>query len=172
VFEWARWSRRALLVAGAITLIGGGVSLFGQPAREILYHMDPPRTICAAHGCTSVYRLEVGNSGHEPQDQVFVRLRRDVVDRALLPVWVRDFGKIDRRVEVRDEGEVRRYALGRVEPRVRVEVTVILQAPSEAAREPWERVLAGVEAPGARLATGHAAWTMVLRAWFAILSLF
>jgi hypothetical protein len=31
-----RWCRRALTLVGIVALVSGGISIFGQPAREIL----------------------------------------------------------------------------------------------------------------------------------------
>jgi hypothetical protein len=172
VRDWARWCRWTLTAAGVVALVSGGVSLFGQPDREILYAADPPLTACSPHGCTFIYRLEVGNSGALRQDEVIVRLRREVIESAVLPVRVRDFGKIERRVRTWDEGEVRAYALGPIEPRDRVEVGFALAGPRTDTGVPWPRILAGVEAPGASVNPGSAGWTMVLRAWLAIFRVF
>jgi len=172
VRDWARWCRRALVAAGVVALVTGGVSIFGQPDREILYSADPPLTVCGTHGCTFIYRLEVGNSGAAAQDEVIVRLRRDVVEAAILPVKARDYGKLERRVRVWDEGDVRAYALGQLESRVRVELGFVLRGPTSDAVVPWTRILAGVEAPGASVSVGSAGWTMLLRAWLAIFSVF
>ena len=98
VRDWARWCRWALVAAGVVALAMGGVSIFGQPDREILYQPEPPLTVCGAHGCTFLYRLEVGNSGAGPQDEVIVRLQRDVVEAAILPVKARDYRSEERRV--------------------------------------------------------------------------
>jgi hypothetical protein len=160
------------VAAGAVALLAGGVSIFGQPGRQILYQPESPLTVCGAHGCTFIYRLEVGNSGAAAQDDVVVRLRREAVQTAVLPVKVRDFGKLERRVRVWDEGDVRAYALGRVEPRVRVDVGFTLRGPRADAVLPWERILSGIEAPGARVSVGSAGWTMLLRAWLAIFRVF
>jgi hypothetical protein len=172
VRDWARWCRRALVAAGVVALATGGVSIFGQPDREILYQTEPPLTVCGAHGCTFIYRLEVGNTGVAPQDEVIVRLRRDAVEAAILPVRARDFGKIERRVRVWDEGRVRAYALGRLESRARVELGFVLQGKTPDVLVPWPEILAGVEAPGSTLSVGNAGWTMLLRAWLAIFRIF
>ena len=172
VRDWARWCRRALVAAGVLALVTGGVSIFGQPAREVLYQPDPPMTVCGSQGCTFLYRLEVGNSGAEAQDAVVVRLRRDVVEAAVLPVKVRDYGKLERPVLVRDEGDVRAYGLGRLESRARVDLGFVLRGPRADAAVPWTRILVEVEAPGARVKAGSAGWTMLLRAWLAVFSVF
>ncbi|HEY7140707.1 MAG TPA: hypothetical protein VIE44_11445 [Methylomirabilota bacterium] len=170
--DWARWCRRALAAAGVLALVAGGVSIFGQPDREVLYQPEPPLAVCGEHGCTFLYRLEVGNSGAASQDEVVVRLRRDVVEAAILPVKARDYGKIERPVRVWDEGDLRAYALGRVESRERVELGFVLRGPTRDALVPWTRILAGVEAPGSKVTVGSAGWTMVLRAWLAIFRVF
>ena len=54
--DWGRWCRCALVVAGGVALLAGGVSIFGQPDREVLYAADPrndlpsdlERTVAAA----------------------------------------------------------------------------------------------------------------------------
>jgi hypothetical protein len=79
---------------------------------------------------------------------------------------------IERRVRVWDEGDVRAYALGRLESQVRVVLGFTLRGPRSDAVVPWTRILAGVEAPGARVSAGSAGWTMLLRAWLAIFSVF
>jgi hypothetical protein len=172
VRDWARWCRRTLVAAGVVALAMGGVSIFGQPDREILYQPDPPLTVCGSHGCTFIYRLEVGNSGAGPQDEVIVRFRREVVEAAILPVKARNYGKIERSVRVWDEGSVRAYALGRLESQVRVELGFVLHGKTPDAVVPWPEVLAGVEAPGAAVSVGSAGWTMLLRAWLAIFRVF
>ena len=68
--DWARWCRRALVAAGAVALVMGGVSILGQPEREILHPAEPPLTVCGSGGCTVIHRLEVGSSGAQPQDAV------------------------------------------------------------------------------------------------------
>jgi hypothetical protein len=172
VQDWARWCRRALVAAGVVALAMGGVSIFAQPVHEILYQPEPPLTVCGAHGCTFIYRLEVGNSGGAPQEDVIVRLRRDVVEAAILPVKARDYGKIERRVRIWDEGSVRAYSLGRLESRARVELGFALHGKAPDALVPWALILAGVEAPGSAVSVGSAGWTMLLRAWLAIFAVF
>lgn len=172
VLDWARWCRRALVAAGVLALVMGGVSIFGQPHREILYHPEPPLVVCRNDGCTFLYRLEVGNSGVAAQDEVVVRLRREVVAAAMLPVKVRDYGKIDRPVRVRDEDDVRVYALGRLESQARVDIGFALRGATRDAAVPWGRILVGVEAPGSNVRAGSPGWTMVLRAWLAVFRVF
>jgi hypothetical protein len=119
-----------------------------------------------------IYRLEVGNSGAAAQDDVVVRLRKDVVEAAILPVTARSFGVVDRRVRVWDEGDVRAYALGRLDSQARVQVGFTLRGPRPDAVVPWSRILVGVDGPGARVSVGSPGWTMLLRAWLAIFSVF
>jgi hypothetical protein len=172
MLEWPRWWRRTLVAAGAVLLLGAGVSIFGQPDREVLYQADPPLTVCTPSLCTTVYRLEVGNTGREPVERAVIRLRRAVVARAVLPVKARDYGKFERPVRVAEADGIRAYDVGRLESRVRVELSFVLSEPAPAAAVPWGEILVGVDAPGATVRAGHAGWVMVLRAWLAFLSLF
>lgn len=172
MLDWARWWHRALVALGLFLMVRAGVSLFGQPTREILYVADPPQVVCAGPRCTALYRLEVANTGSAAQDEVTVRLRRAVVDGAILPVKARDYGKFERPLRTRDEGEVRAYGFGPLETRVRVEVSFALSGPGPDTAVPWDGVLVGVDAPGAPVRVAHAGWVMVLRAWLAFLRLF
>jgi hypothetical protein len=103
---------------------------------------------------------------------VIVRLRREIVEGAILPVKARNYGKIDRSVRVWDEGSVRAYALGRLESQARVELGFVLHGKTPDAVVSWTEILAGVEAPGAAVSVGSAGWTMLLRAWLAIFRVF
>ena len=91
---------------------------------------------------------------------MIVRLRREVVDAAIVPVKVRNYGKIERPVRIRDEGDLRVYSLGRIASQERDGLV------------PWSRILVGVEAPASSASRGSAGWTMLLRAWLAIFRVF
>jgi hypothetical protein len=55
---------------------------------------------------------------------------------------------------------------------MRVEVGFTLHGPRADAVVPWTQILVGVDAPGARVGSGSAGWTMLLRSWLAIFSVF
>jgi hypothetical protein len=55
---------------------------------------------------------------------------------------------------------------------VRVEVGFALPGARADSVVPWSQILTAVEAPGASVSAGSAAWTMLLRAWLAIFRVF
>lgn len=161
-----RWT---LAGAGLVLLLGGGASIFWRPAQEILFSPDPPLRSCAATGCVALYRLEVGNTGRAPQEEVRIRLRSDALAGAVLGPRARDFGKLDRPVRVSEADGVRTIALGRLEPEARVDVSFVLRGPATQPPLPWERILVGVEGAG-RVRRGSPGWVMLLRVWYAVFS--
>jgi len=124
VLRETRWT---LVGVGLLMLVAGGVSIFSRPARELLYDPALPAGACSSLGCVFLYRLEVGNTGREPLEQVLVRLRAPVLATAPIRPSVRDFGKFDRPAEVSEAGGVRTYALGRLNPEDRVDLSFVLR---------------------------------------------
>lgn len=163
--------RLGLAAVGLALLVGGGASIFWQPAHEVLYQLGGPQGACSTlQGCVLLYTLTVGNTGREPQAQVLVRLRADLAGRALLRPSVKTFGKIGRPVTVSEAGGVRTFALGPLPRDERVELSLVFAAPTREAAPAWDDLLVGVEAAQGRVWAGHPAWVTLLRMWYAILS--
>jgi hypothetical protein len=169
--RFLRAGRWLLLVAGLVVVWRGGASVFGQPAREIVYQPEAPLVTCHSRGCLFLYTLEVGNTGREPQEEVVVRLRAPALAGAALPPRARDFGKLDRPVRITEAAGVRAYALGALAPQARVELGFALTGPTREAAPGWAALLAGVEAPGAPVRTGSPGWLMLLRVYYAVFRL-
>lgn len=169
MFRAVRWGVIAL---GLALLASGGVSVFWQPSREVLYDLASPAGACTQLGCYFLYRLEVGATGREPVEQILVRLRSSV--SAALPIAprVEDFGKVDRPVEVTEADGIRTYALGRLAPGHRVVLTFVLRRDDRRALPPWEAMFVAVEAPGAAVKRGNPAWVTLFRVWYSIFSAF
>jgi hypothetical protein len=159
-----RWALGAL---GAGLLLGGGASIFGTPAAEMLYAATGPTgTFTDRSGCVGVYNLEVGNTGCELQPDVRVRLQAAVADTAILPPTVRDHGKVDRPFRVTREGEAVTFALGPVEPDARVVVSFVLRRERREALPAWDQTLVVVE-PALGLAfPGNPGGVVLLRIWY------
>jgi hypothetical protein len=160
-----RWT---LAAVGALLLGGGSGSIFWTPADEVLYAAAGPRGTCGTDGCLGVYTLEVGNTGGDVQPEVRVRLRQAVLDAAVLPPKVRDYGKFDRPVGVTRDGETVTYALGRLEPEVRVELSFVLRRDTREALPGWDDLLVAVEPARGRALPGSAPFVLLLRIWYAI----
>jgi hypothetical protein len=138
-----RW---VILVLGGALLLTGGVSLFSQPDHEVLYTTNPKLGVCTGEGCTLHYIMVLGNTGRQAQEEVLVRLRKSLVERAVLGPTARNFGKVLRPMQISDEGDVRTYALGRLEPMKRVEIGVTFQMQSERDAPAWDDILVKIEA--------------------------
>jgi hypothetical protein len=79
---------------------------------------------------------------------VRVLLRQDALRATILPPSVRTFGKVDRRVGVRDEDDVRIYDLGRVKPQERIELQLAFHDQQRTAPRDWQAMLVSVQAEG------------------------
>ncbi|MBI4518265.1 MAG: hypothetical protein HY699_20895 [Deltaproteobacteria bacterium] len=166
-----RW---LLMAIGLLALGSGGASIFSRPAHEVLYSPRPPLRTCLSSGCLAIYIIEVGNTGSEGQEDVRIRLRADVVRAALLPVTVRNFGKVDRPVTVSEAGGVRTFAFGRVKPGDRVELSFTLRHGERFQAPGWEQILVAVEAaqgpaqPGdpAAVALGRMLYAVFGQGWW------
>jgi hypothetical protein len=165
MFTRIRWM---LIAIGGLVLVTGGISIFSIPDHEVLYDARPPLVTCMTSGCVSIYTLEVGNTGREMQDDVRVRLRRDAIREPILPPSVRTFGKVDRRVGVRDEDDVRIYDLGPVRPQERIELQLVYQDHDRSARRDWQRMLVSVEAAQGEARRGNPGGVLLGRLLYAI----
>jgi hypothetical protein len=140
-----RGIRLTLVVVGLLVLAGGGVSIFRLPDHEVVFATPPPIIACTKSGCLFIYTLEVGNTGRQDQEDVRVRVRGDVVRAAILPPKVRNFGKVDRPVDIHDEDGVRTFDLGRLKTQGRVELTFVLRYKDRQQAPSWRQILVAVE---------------------------
>ena len=161
-----RWALAAL---GAGLLLFGGASIFRTPADEVLYAASGPTGTCTDRdGCVGLYSLEVGNTGRGLQPDVRVRLQAAVVDTAVLPPTVRDYGKVDRPFHVTREGEAVTFALGPVKPDARVVVSFVLRRERREALPAWDQTLLAVEPARGSAFPGNPGGVVLLRIWYMI----
>ena len=166
MFRKIRWT---LAAVGLVILVGGGASIFWRPAHEVVYELSRSPITCGRFGCVALYRLEVGNTGREVQPEVLVRLQAKLLDTATLRPQARDFGKVDRAVQVSDADGVRTYALGPMRPEQRVELSFVLHRPDPQAFPGWDEILVAVEGAHGAVHAGSPAWTILLRIWYSLL---
>ena len=161
-----RW---ALVAIGGGLLLAGGASIFWTPADEVLYAASGPTGTCTDRaGCVGVYSLEVGNTGRDLQPDVRVRLRAAVVDTAILPPKVRDYGKVDRPVRVTRKGETVTFALGPVKSDERVVVSFAQRRERRETLPAWDQTLVAVEPARGSATPGNPGGTVLLRMWYTI----
>ena len=160
-----------LLTIGVLVLLGGGASIFWRPADEVVYDASGPAGTCTPRfGCIALYRLEVGNTGSAPQEDVGVRLHAAVVESAVTPPNVQDYGKFDRpfRVSRDDDGDSVIYALGPLAPEARVVLSFVLRRDSRERLPFWRDVLVAVEPARGSALPGSPGFVILLRMWYAI----
>jgi hypothetical protein len=97
---------------------------------------------------------------------VRVRLHAAVVDTAILPPTVRDYGKVDRPFRVTREGEAVTFALGPLEPDERVVVSFALRRERREALPAWDQTLVAVEPARGSALAGNPGGVVLLRIWY------
>jgi hypothetical protein len=95
-----------------------------------------------------------------------VRLRAQALEGTVLPLRVRDFGKIDRAFQVDDADGVRTVRFGPVARDQRVEVAFMLRRADRAALPDWSAVLVEVAAAEGPVRRGSAPWVSLARVWY------
>ena len=138
-----RWT---FLLFGGLLLWRAGISIFSAPRHEVLYAAESPMRVCVPQVCTTMMRLEVGNTGTVDQENVRVRFRAEPLRKLTLPLTVRNFGKVDRPVAISESDGQRIYDLGRLEPRKRVEFNAVFHGQASEQSPAWQDILVGVEA--------------------------
>ena len=133
----AQQIRWLLIGLGVLALASGGASIFSQPQHEVLYSAAVLPPNCFASGCLSIYTLTVGNTGRDEEERVSVRLHSEPLTAAILPVTVRNFGKVGRPFQVQDEAGIRTFTMTRLRPGERVALSFTLRFADTAAIPPW-----------------------------------
>ncbi|OGV62215.1 MAG: hypothetical protein A3K19_19145 [Lentisphaerae bacterium RIFOXYB12_FULL_65_16] len=159
------WSA-VLLAAGLFCATG--VSVFHTPPHEVMYTahwlMGPE-----LHGSRlAIATIEVGNTGRKALAETRVVLAKAVVDRAIMPMKVRDFGVSDRTATEATEGGRLVLGLGRLKPGDRVEVQFVLNGDVSETPPAWPEVLLAVEPAEGKAVEGHPDSTVFARFLFSV----
>jgi hypothetical protein len=156
-----RWLRIAVFVMSALGLFGL-LAVARMPGHEVAYDARAPLLVCPSQTrCYASYRLEVGNTGSEPQPQVRVRLDAARLDEAVLKPQVLVFGirRLPLRAHDGDDG-IRTIAFGPLAARDRATVEFMLATAGPDDVPDWATLRLGVEpARGAAHAGSPAALT-------------
>src|SRR5262249_8901942 len=118
---------------------------------------------CITGNCTTMLLLEVGNTGTMPQENVRIRFHAEPLRRAVLPLTVRNFGKVDRPVKTNETGGQLAYDLGRLQPQKRVELRTVFHAKESEGPPSWNDILIGVEPATGEARAGDPASVMFAR---------
>lgn len=164
-FRHLRW---LLSGGGLLVLAWGGVSIFSLPEDEVLYGASSPVTTCLSDGCLNIYTVEVGNTGRRPRGRVRVHLYSDVLDAAVLPPKASTFGKVARPLHATDDGDVRIFDLGALDPGDRVELQFVLRSADAAGAPSWKEILLAVDADTEEVRKGDPAGMTFLRWMYAL----
>jgi len=163
-----RSTRWLFAVVGAVLLWRFGISIARAPEHEILYAAGRPLRTCVPENCVTMLNLEVGNTGTAAQSDVRVRFRAAPLAGLALPMKVRNFGKVDRAVEVEEEDGVLVYRLGRLEPQKRVTFEVTFLGPASEPLPTWDALLVAVEPAEGEASPGDPAGVLFLRMMHAL----
>jgi hypothetical protein len=151
----SRALRVVVFVVGGLGLLGV-LSIGMLPDHEVVYDAQAPTLVCPrTTDCYASYRLEVGNTGSEPQARLGIRLDAAALDGAVLPPVVAAFGVRRLPVEVTEAEGMRTLAFGPMAPRDRAELTFMLRVPGAERAPDWAALglavepAAGAARPGA-----------------------
>lgn len=165
--DWGPAGWMAVTLAGFV-LVFTGVSLFHTPSSEVMYsHARLLLKESKSGGQLASYRLNVGNTGREPQRNVRLRFSREAMDHALLAPAAYNSGVIRLPAALMSDKTSMTMDLGPMDPGQRVEVTFLLSYKQGEAPPEWEAVFLGAEPEKGKAEKGDPAMTMVGRAWFA-----
>jgi hypothetical protein len=137
-----RWG---LTIFATLFLWRAGISILRSPEHEVLYSAGSAFRTCVPSICTTMLTLQVGNTGTAAQENVRVRLQAEPLRDLMLPLKVRNFGKVDRPVKLQEIDGQRVYDLGLLEPQKRVEFQITFHGPPTAKAPAWPEILVAVE---------------------------
>jgi hypothetical protein len=141
-----RGLRIAIFVMSGLGLLGL-LAVVRMPDHEVVFDAQAPYLVCPTQTqCYATYRLEVGNTGTEPQSQVRVRLDAARLDAAVLKPQVRAFGVRRLPLQERDEDDGRRtLGFGPLAPRDRANLEFMLATAGPGDVPDWGALRLGVE---------------------------
>ncbi|MFH2067638.1 MAG: hypothetical protein ABIK15_20715 [Pseudomonadota bacterium] len=151
------------LAVGLLFLFFQGVFIFFTPSYEIMYNHHLLPVVLSGQGEMRVHILELGNTGGNLQDRVDILLASDALTFQAIPLQVRNFGKVDRKVEIAENDATTRISLGALEPEKRVELRLCLfyQNPDEV--HAWDEIFKGIETEKGKTVVGDPKWTTLVR---------
>jgi hypothetical protein len=168
IYERFKSPKLLFPAAGLLILLVGGISIFFTPSYEVMYNHRLLPTVATKEGSLYVHILEIGNTGGNLQEKVDILLSSNALSFKILPLTVRNFGKVDRKVEITEDNITTRIALGALKPEKRVEISVCLfyEDPDEA--HDWDEIFKGIEIAKGKAVKGDPGWTTVGRILYGI----
>jgi hypothetical protein len=170
---WAIARPRGLIGWGVVVLAvilfcTTGISVFRTPPHEVMYTGNWLMAPAHRGSRLAIATIQVGNTGRKAQDDTRVVLAKAVVDRAIIPLTVKDFGVSHRVVnEAVDQGRLV-LGLGRLKPGDRVEVQFVLTCDENQSPPPWPEILLGVEPAAGTAVHGPPDSTVFARLLFSV----
>ena len=162
--------RRLLFpVAGVFILLVCGISIFSIPAYEVMYnHSLLPVVSTNNSGTLHFHILEIGNTGRKQQQNVDILLSSHALSYQLLPPKAKNFGKVDRKVEITKDDQTTRIALGALEPGKRVEISLGLFYKEPGEEHDWDEIYKGIEIAQGEAIEGNPSWTTLGRTLYRV----
>ena len=160
-----RWT---LTAVAALMLWRFGISIARSPQHEVLYSVGKPFRTCVPQTCTTMLELEVGNTGDAPQSDVIVRFKAAPLAGLAWPMKVRAFGKVDRAVTIEEEGGIRTYHLGNLEPQKRITFQATILGKAADPIPTWDGIFVDVKAANGEASPGDPGSVLFLRMMHAL----
>jgi len=168
LFERFGGAKLLFPAAGILILFAWGISIFFTPSYEVMYNHHLLPVVNSGEGKLHFHILEVGNTGGNLQDKVDILLSSDALSFQILPMQIKNFGKVDRKVEIMEDDVTTRIALGALAPEKRVEISIGLFYKNPDKIHEWDEILKGIEIAQGKTVEGDPGWTTVGRILYGV----
>jgi len=158
-------------LAGVLIVLFGGVSVFFTPSHEVMFNHHLLPMVNSKEGTLCIHIIEIGNTGGNLQDKVDILLSSDALSFQAIPLQAKNFGKVDRKVEITEDEVTTRVALGALEPEKRVEISICLFYKDTDEVHEWDEIFKGIEISRGKTVEGDPSWTAVGRILYGLFGL-
>jgi hypothetical protein len=155
-------------LAGILILLVWGVSIFFTPSYEVMFNHQLLPAVPSGQGKLYVHILEVGNTGGNLQENVNILFSSNALSFQIMPLKIKNFGKVDRKVEITEDDVVTRIALGALAPEKRVEISIYLFYKDPDEIHEWDEIFKGIEIAQGKTVEGDPSWTTLGRILYGI----
>ena len=161
-----RWF--AFFLIALFIFLAFGVWIFSTPEYETMYNhrtLPPVQTQKATMHC---HILELGNTGRKVQESIDISFFTAAYEAVAMKPAARNFGKSDRRAEIRQSDDTTTMRLFEVAPGTRVEIQMVFLYEKDETPYNWNEIFKGVEAVTGKVVAGDPGWTALARLLYAI----
>lgn len=155
------------LVALFIFLVYG-VWIASTPEYETMFNHKTLPQVRTENAIMDCHIIEVGNTGRKIQDAIDIAFLTDAYETVALKPKARNYGKVDRRVDVTKSGDTTVMRLDTVKPGMRVEIQLVFIYNKDETPYSRDEFFKGIEAANGDVVQGDPGWTTVARMLYGI----